>query len=99
MSSHVTNLREESARDRLLTFETAYQASVFLKEHIRPNEMIYMKASLIADHLERIMLSQLDEVVCWRERCKQEVPCPLCKLYATPSALPLGIREHASSSC
>ena len=99
MSSHVANLREGDARDRLLTFETAYQASVFLKENIRPNEMIYMKASLVADHLERIMLSQLDEVVCWRERCEQEVPCPVCKLYAEPSALPLGLEEHPSSGC
>jgi UDP-N-acetylmuramoyl-tripeptide--D-alanyl-D-alanine ligase len=84
-SSHVRRLREDEGRGKLFAFETAYEASDFLSQELLPGELIYIKGSRAADHLERIMLSQLDEVVCWRKRCPQKVVnCPSCFRYRRP---------------
>jgi UDP-N-acetylmuramyl pentapeptide synthase len=77
-SSHIQRLRQGDA------FQTAYEASDFLSREPLPGELIYIKASRAADHLERIMLSQLDEVVCWRKRCRKVVNCPSCYRYRHP---------------
>ena len=45
------------------------------------------KAS-IAQHLERLMLAQFDEVVCWRERCGRRCACPSSPRYRAAKALP-----------
>ena len=73
-SGHVDKLRQGDARDRLVSVQTAHQASALLAERVVPGELIYVKASRNADHLERIMLSQLDRVVCWREGCRRIWP-------------------------
>ncbi len=95
-ASHVDRLRQGEVRERLFTFETSYQASALMAETAIAGELIYIKAS-ITDHLERIMLSQPGDVVCWRERCGKISACPDCKSYRAPSAPPFGLHpEHAS---
>ena len=84
-SGHVTRLGRAEARDRLFAFDTAYEASVFLSLPPVPDELIYIKASRSADHLDRIMLAQLDRVVCWRQRCRHARNCFDCKHYRRPS--------------
>ena len=80
----------------VFAFQSNYQASAFLAEEALPEELIYVKAS-ITDHLERIMLSQLDQVVCWRERCRRrDVDCPSCRNYRRPHAPPFGLAESNS---
>jgi UDP-N-acetylmuramoyl-tripeptide--D-alanyl-D-alanine ligase len=83
-SSHIQRLRQGEERGKLFAFQTAYEASDFLSREPLPGELIYIKASRAADHLERIMLSQLDEVVCWRKRCRKVVNCPSCYRYRHP---------------
>jgi hypothetical protein len=91
-AGHVRKLRQGELRERLFTFQSSYQASAFLAEEVLPEELIYIKAS-ITDHLERIMLSQMDQVVCWRERCGKRVPCRSCSNYQRPRAPPFGLAE------
>lgn len=84
-------LRQEELRERLFAVETSYQASTFLAETAIAHELIYVKASR-GDHLERIMLSQLDKVVCWKERCgKRTISCPSCASYRKAFAPPFGL--------
>jgi len=89
-------LRQEGLPERLFSFQTSYQASAFLAEDVLPQELIYIKAS-VKNHLERIMLSQLDQVVCWRERCRITVACPRCRYYRKPHAPPFGLAEVGSA--
>jgi UDP-N-acetylmuramoyl-tripeptide--D-alanyl-D-alanine ligase len=90
-SGHVSKLRQEQPVERLFVFQSTYQASSFIAENVIPNELIYIKAS-ISDHLERIMLSRIDQVVCWRERCKiKEVQCSRCRNFYRPHAAPFGL--------
>jgi UDP-N-acetylmuramoyl-tripeptide--D-alanyl-D-alanine ligase len=87
-SGHVSRLQQRNGQERLFAFETSYQASAFLAQAIVPGELIYIKGSMQADHLERIMLSQLDRVVCWRERCRIEHACLECRHYGTAELPP-----------
>jgi len=86
-SGSAAKLRTGALRDRLFTFPTAYQAHAYLQATRVANELIYVKAS-IADHLERLMLAELDAVVCWKERCKLKYDCQTCPRYRIPEAAP-----------
>ena len=83
-AGHVTKLAQGPLRERLLSFDTTYQASEFLRAETVPGELVLLKGSMGADHLERIILSQLDQVVCWRDGCGRLHPCPECKDYRLP---------------
>jgi len=97
-SSHMTQLRQGEAGDKLFAFQTAYEASAFLAQPLLPGELIFIKGSLGADHLERIMLSQLETVVCWREHCRKVSSCLDCKSYREPTPPPLGVC-HEVETC
>jgi UDP-N-acetylmuramoyl-tripeptide--D-alanyl-D-alanine ligase len=81
-SGVVERLRKEEFRERLLCFPTAYEARVHLAETRVPGELVFVKSSRV-DHLERLMLADLESVVCWRERCGRNKPCQLCEDYRT----------------
>jgi UDP-N-acetylmuramoyl-tripeptide--D-alanyl-D-alanine ligase len=92
-ASHVSKLRQSEFQDRLFGFQTAYEANAFVAENVVAGELIYLKGSASVDHLERIMLTQLDRVVCWRERCGRERFCPTCRNYRRPHPPPFGIAQ------
>ena len=92
-SSHVSRLQQGELRSRLFAFQTTYQAASFLSQNSLPDELVYVKGSTGVDHLERIVLSQLDSVVCWRERCRIHVSCHGCKNYDRPHPPPFGVAE------
>ncbi len=86
-SGHVARL--SPGEQRLFAFQSAYEASSFLAQLPLRGELIFIKASRNADHLDRIMLAQLDDVVCWRERCHKVWNCFDCKQYRRPSLPPV----------
>lgn len=93
-SQHVSQLRQGQARNKLFSFETSFQASAFLASDKKAGELIYVKA-MFSDHLERVMLSQLEEVVCWRERCGEWAPCTHCSNYRKGAAPPFALVQTA----
>ena len=104
-SGHVTKLAQGPFRERLFSFETTYQAYEFLKAETVPGELVLLKGSTRSDHLERIILSQLDRIV-WerlRQRARlsrmQELPPPVppCALFGDPSG-PGGQRDAELTS-
>ena len=96
-SGHVSRLRQGKAEGRLFSFETSYQAAEFLADNVVPGESIYIKGSMQADHLERLMLYQLDRVVCWREKCGRYYPCVECNRFGVPSPPPFGLQLPGSA--
>jgi UDP-N-acetylmuramoyl-tripeptide--D-alanyl-D-alanine ligase len=93
-SGHVGKLRQGEARSRLLEFQTVYQAAEYMREHTLPDELILLKGSTKTDHLERIVLSQTDAVVCWKQGCGRMQVCGECPHYRTPSPPPFGLVER-----
>jgi UDP-N-acetylmuramoyl-tripeptide--D-alanyl-D-alanine ligase len=83
-SSYVNKLRHGEIANRLFAFRTEFEASAYFKEHVLPDELIVIKGSMFVDHLERIMLSQFEPVVCWMDHCGKRLVCPHCQDYARP---------------
>ena len=83
-------LRRGIGTDRLFGFQTTYQASQFIDRDEIAGELIYVKGS-VSQHLERIMLARLDQVVCWREACGRRRACMSCQHFRTVQPLPLGM--------
>ena len=96
-ASHVSKLRQEEVRDRLFAFVTSYQAAAFIAETPMTGELIYIKAS-ITDHLERIMLAEFGDVLCWRERCGKIASCPECRNYRRDVPPPFGVLKPQASA-
>ena len=83
-SRYVQKLRQGELADKLLAFQTAFEASAYFKQHVLPDELIVLKGSLRVDHLERIMLSLSEPVVCWMEHCRVKSVCTKCEDYKRP---------------
>jgi UDP-N-acetylmuramoyl-tripeptide--D-alanyl-D-alanine ligase len=91
-ASHVAKLRQGDLTQRLFAFVTSYQAAAFLAESAIASELIFIKAS-ITDHLERIMLAQQGDVMCWQERCGKITSCPECRKFRHTEPPPFGLSE------
>ena len=83
-AAHVDRLRQGEIGERLLPFATVHEASTYVHAHTLPDELIVVKGSLAADHLERIVLGRFEPVVCWKERCGKVLFCPECPDYRRP---------------
>jgi len=66
------------APDRIRGFETAQEAAEFLKSELREGDLALVKGRG-CDHLERIYLSQLGPVACWKTKCRILGLCDMCK--------------------
>ena len=87
-SGSAAKLRTGALSERLFTFPTTYEASAYLHATRTANELIYVKASIV-DHLERLMLAELDEVVSWNERCGLQHDCQRCGDFRIPAPPPV----------
>jgi UDP-N-acetylmuramoyl-tripeptide--D-alanyl-D-alanine ligase len=90
-STYVDKLKKGPDEARLFTFMTSFQACEFLVDSVA-DELIYVKDT--TEHLERLMLAQSDQVVCWRERCGIKGFCPKCLYYRKPTPPPLGLSQE-----
>ena len=95
-SGHVERLGHGLEADRLLTFQTTFQASEYMSRAVSPGELVYIKGT-IKEHLERIMLAQLDRVVCWEEWCARLKPCIECGRYRIPQPPPFSVVAGAGN--
>lgn len=82
-SGSVSRLRNEVGSDRLFTAETMAEVNVHLRAILRPDDLVLLKGSFRADHLERIMLDRTESVDCWRMDCGRGHRCQVCdRLHA-----------------
>jgi UDP-N-acetylmuramoyl-tripeptide--D-alanyl-D-alanine ligase len=66
--------------EKIMTFETLYQANSFLRDYLKEGDLVLLKGSTLADHLQRIVLSQTNDIACWKQGCKRLCFCTDCKL-------------------
>jgi UDP-N-acetylmuramoyl-tripeptide--D-alanyl-D-alanine ligase len=71
--------------DRLHAFATVKAASDFLKDVLRPGDLVLLKGSAPADHLNRIILARTRRVACWQSNCGRVRFCDSCSLLDIPS--------------
>ena len=61
----------------------------FLSEFLNPGDLVLLKGSGPADHLERTILGRTSDVTCWEHRCGRLHPCDVCELLSVPLVGPL----------
>ncbi|MFN2433331.1 MAG: Mur ligase family protein [Gemmatimonadota bacterium] len=69
----------------LSTFGTVQQAAEHLRVFLRSGDLVLLKGSLPADHLERILLARRETVACWRTACGRRYFCDGCRLRTIAS--------------
>lgn len=85
-SGSVSRLRKEAGSGRLFTAETMGEVNAHLRTILRPDDLVLLKGSFRADHLERLMLDRTESVDCWRMDCGRGHRCQVCdRLYAPSS--------------
>lgn len=63
-------------------FSTMREAAAYLREMLRPGDLVLLKGSNKVDHLERLVFDRQKPIECWRERCGFERFCDTCsRLY------------------
>ena len=77
-------LKVHPGNDRIMAFDMLYEADAFLKDYFKEGDLVLLKGSGLLDHLHRIVLSQTDDIACWRENCKLLQFCDVCKHRLTP---------------
>lgn len=100
---HVGASPEDLASGRVLFFDDTRSIASHLRETAVPGEVILVKGSFKADHLERVALDFLAPVRCWAEKCGRARPCLECERLGIPAdihpVIPLGPadrRRHAA---
>jgi UDP-N-acetylmuramoyl-tripeptide--D-alanyl-D-alanine ligase len=70
--------------DRIMAFDTLYHANSFLSNYLKAGDLVLLKGSQPSDHLQRIVLSQTNDIACWREKCRKFRFCSDCRHQHTP---------------
>lgn len=76
--------RSHPADDRIMAFDTAYDLNLFLRDYLTSGDLVLLKGSGGADHLQRLVLARSDGIACWRERCGRFIFCTHCPLRHSP---------------
>ena len=70
---------------RVRAFGSVKAASAFLKDFVRPGDLVLLKGSNTSDHLLRILLARTSPVACWQSNCGRMAFCDTCALLSVPS--------------
>ncbi len=95
--SHVGASAEDVASGRSVFARTAKDIAAYLRETALPGEVILLKGSSGADHLDRIAHAFVSPVACWLDKCGRNMNCINCEWMQdrTPAALrPLKRLQH-----
>lgn len=81
---------KRNANDQLFAFPSARDASTFLSSYLRTGDLVLLKGSTRADHLERLILARNGKVACWRSGCGRVYYCnePEWLKQVNPAGIP-----------
>jgi UDP-N-acetylmuramyl pentapeptide synthase len=77
--------REPATLDRIAAFDTLFSLDQFLQGFLREGDLVLVKGSATADHLQRLVLSRTGDHQCWRPACGRAIFCSSCALRTRPS--------------
>lgn len=83
----------DSKRGPVHAFPDARSASAWLQGELRPGDLVLLKGSNKADHLQRILLARDGKVACWRDRCGRSSFCTRCRLLGVAEPGPARLRD------
>jgi UDP-N-acetylmuramoyl-tripeptide--D-alanyl-D-alanine ligase len=78
---------KKSSEDQLFAFPAIQDASNFLAAYLKAGDLVLLKGSANADHLQRLLLARTSVVQCWRSDCHLNQFCLECPaLYKSVQA-------------
>ena len=77
-------IRTGGKDNNVMAFNNLYSLNTYLADHLKSGDLILLKGSNKNDHLQRLALSQTDDIECWREKCKKTRSCSRCKHRLNP---------------
>ncbi len=75
--------RDENAEFR--AFASLPEASAYLRAYLNAGDLVLLKGSHKADHMQRLIIQLKTEVQCWRSDCGRLQSCETCELLHVPS--------------
>lgn len=76
---------KRGAKDDLRAFASLPDALTFLRGYLRPQDLVLLKGSHKADHLQRLIVARTTDVKCWRSDCARMQSCDTCDLLHVAS--------------
>ena len=83
-ASSIRKLENSVDPGRIRWFDSIGPAAAFLEGLLRSGDLMLLKGSQRADHLERLIIRNFQPVRCWRDRCGLFVRCVDCNLIDVP---------------
>jgi UDP-N-acetylmuramoyl-tripeptide--D-alanyl-D-alanine ligase len=81
-----TALRAKSNADTLLfAFPSLRDAATFLSGYLQAGDLVLLKGSHKADHMQRLIIALQTELQCWRTDCGYMRSCQTCEYLQQPS--------------
>ena len=78
--------RDASNPDRVAAFDTLLALHQYLEGFLQDGDLVLIKGSATADHLQRLVLSRSGENQCWEPACGRAIFCSACDLRMHPVA-------------
>jgi hypothetical protein len=78
---------EDSRLGDMFVFNTVRDAHAFLQDYLRAGDLVLVKGSGPADHLERLILTREQRITCWLSQCGRLYPCDVCDLVRAPESV------------
>lgn len=89
---------KRSADDQLYAFASILDASNYLSAYLKSGDLVLLKGSARADHLQRLILTRTTGIDCWRMDCRRNQFCDSCELQHVPSEAAAAIAEKISTA-
>jgi len=89
-SSRCLEAKRHPTDDSVRALGSVRDAADFLREFLKPGDLVLIKGSNHADHLARISLSRTTRVECWSDTCGKMVFCGDCQRLEIESGDPRG---------
>ncbi|MDX9741281.1 MAG: aminoacyl-tRNA hydrolase [Gammaproteobacteria bacterium] len=71
--------RRDDSDDSIRAFFDPRSAAAFLRETLRPGDLVLLKGSNKADHLSRLVYDRETPIACWRNDCRVNMNCGTCR--------------------
>ncbi|MFO1457808.1 MAG: Mur ligase family protein [Verrucomicrobiota bacterium] len=76
--------RDPSNPDRVAAFDTLLALHQYLEGFLQDGDLVLIKGSAAADHLQRLVLARAGDNQCWRPACGRAIFCSDCALRRQP---------------
>jgi UDP-N-acetylmuramoyl-tripeptide--D-alanyl-D-alanine ligase len=80
---------------KMFVFSSVHGANAFLQDILAPGDLVLLKGSGPADHLERLLLTRERRVECWLPECGRVYPCDMCDRVHGPDSDEPGVARLA----